>query len=87
MIDRNRDRWVDIGTHGEKFVVIQPGVDGIAAVVVWDDCGIVPYRLATTEDIDAYLFQYGPGTQPAQTVGRSVNLQCGRGAPFESIAA
>ena len=86
-IDRNRDGWIDIGPNGENFLVIQPSVDGIATKVVWDDWGIIPYRPASTEDIDAFLFQYDPNTRATQLVGQSVNPQQGRGPPFEYIAA
>ncbi len=85
-IDRNFDGWIDIGPNGENFLVIQPSADRITTMVVWDDWDIVPYRPASTEDIDAFLFRYDPSTRATQLVGRSLNPQRGRGAPVEFIA-
>ena len=84
-VDRNRDGWIDIGPGGENFMVIQPKVAGISVLAVWDDWGLNPNMPASTEDIDAYLFQYNPKTRSTNLIGKSVNPQRGRGKPLEFI--
>lgn len=86
-VDRDRDGWLDIGPQGENFMVIQPKLDGISTKVVWDDWGANPRMPSSTQDIDAFLFQPDPRTRSARLLGRSVNPQQGRGAPFEYIGA
>ena len=85
--DRERDGWLDIGPRGENFMVIQPGVDGISAKILWDDWGANPSKPAATQDIDAFLFQLDPGGGSPRLLARSVNPQRGRGPPLEHIGA
>lgn len=83
--DRDRDGWLDIGPRGENFMVIQPAVAGISAKVVWDDWGADPRTPASTQDIDAFLFQPDLSSRSIRLLAQSVNPQRGRGAPFEYV--
>ena len=85
--DRDRDGWLDIGPRGENFMLIQPAAEGISAIVIWDDWGADPRTPASTQDIDAFLFEPGSRGGSAELIGRSVNPQRGRGAPLEFVAA
>lgn len=84
-VDRNRDGWIEIGPGGENYMVVQPKVEGISVMVTWDDWGSDPTMPASTQDIDAFLFQFNPKTRAARLVGKSVNPQRGRGKPLEFI--
>ena len=84
-IDRNGDGWIEIGRKGENFMVIRPTEDNFRATIVWDDWGSDPKVPSSTQDIDAFLYQYNRRREPIKLVSQSVNPQHGRGAPREYI--
>ena len=85
--DGDGDGFVEMGSNGENFLVVQPVADGINLLITWDDWGPNPDLPSATQDLDAYLFDYDPrGEGPVpQPLAVSANRQQGRGHPVEVL--
>ena len=81
--DRDGDMVVELDGRF-RGVAVRPSGGDIAMLVNWDDWGPNPMRPATTQDIDAFLFEVGGG-RPPRVVAQSTTPQVGRNPPIEVV--